>query len=340
MRSPGPVPAPSGRKEKDPSIETLRGLAIVCVVVGHVIGDESYYGLRVGPGSIYRYWYDATRYLRMPMFFAISGYLYAHRPAVAGKFAEFARGKVRLLVLPFLSVATLQYLVKGILPGVNMSTHIQDIWRIYAFGFDQFWFSQATILTFATVLILERFSPIANLHKWLIYLLLAVVYEFAGPKVAAFSFSNYSQMLPIFFLGCILYRPPTWSRGTAALAAVALVFLAVLTLQQLIWFGRMPARCWDSLHLGIFESSSFIYLMFRLRWTSPGLAYFGGFAYPIYLFHVFGTAGTRVLMVRLGIHDRPILFAIGVAGGLAVPIVIDHVLRRTVILRRIFLGGR
>jgi surface polysaccharide O-acyltransferase-like enzyme len=331
---------PPGAKSKDQTIETLRGLAIFAVVVGHVIGDWPSTGLRVAPDSIYRYLYDATTNLRMPMFFVISGFLYAHRPVVSGRFAEFALGKARLLVPPFLSVATLQYLMKAIVPGVNLPTQIRDIWRIYVFGFDQFWFSQATIVTFAVVLLAEKIPPLSGPRRWPVYLTLAILFDLAAPKVAFFSLGAFSMMLPFFCLGGLLYRPPTRLQGPPAVATVVVVFLAALTVQQLIWFGRLTLGGRETLILQLCEGLSFAYLLFRFRRTSPQLAVLGGFAYPIYLFHVFGTAGSRILATRLGIEHRALLLTFGVACGLGLPVAIDLLFRRHVVLRRIFLGGR
>jgi peptidoglycan/LPS O-acetylase OafA/YrhL len=338
---PQPIPATCpDAKQKDPSIETLRGLAIFAVVVGHVIGDWPTTGLRVAPGSIYRHLYDATTYLRMPMFFVISGFLYAHRPVVPGQFAEFARGKARLLLPPFLSVATLQYLMKAMAPGVNLSAPIKDIWRIYVFAFDQFWFSQATIITFATVLLAEKILPIPRSVRWPAFLSLAIIFDLVAPKVVFFSLNMFSMMLPFFLLGCFLYRPPSRFQGPMAVSAAILAFLASLTIQQLIWFGHLKLGGRQVLVLQLCEGLSFAFLLFRFRWVGPRLAILGGFSYPIYLFHVFGTAGSRMLSTRLGIENRIILLIVGVACGLALPIAIDLAFRRHKILRRVFLGGR
>jgi glucan biosynthesis protein C len=338
---PQPIPAPRlGARPKDQSIETLRGLAIFAVVVGHVIGDLSTTGLRVAPGSIYRHLYDATTYLRMPMFFVISGFLYAHRPVMPGQFAEFARGKARLLLPPFLSVATLQYLLKAFAPGVNISAPVKDIWQIYVFGFDQFWFSQATITTFAVVLLAETIFPARSPARWPVYLTLAIVFDLLVPKVVFFSLNAFSMMLPFFFLGCFLYQPPARFQGPIAVSAAILMVLAALAVQQLIWFGRLTLGAKEQLVLQLCEGLSFAFLLFRFRWVGPRLAILGGFAYPIYLFHVFGTAGSRILSTRLGIENRPLLLLIGVACGLSLPIAIDLAFRRHALLRRVFLGGR
>jgi surface polysaccharide O-acyltransferase-like enzyme len=336
-----PVPHSSrGAKQKDQSIETLRGLAILTVVAGHVIGDTGSYGLRVEPGSIYRYLYDATTYLRMPMFFVISGFLYAHRPVVPGKLAEFVRGKARLLVLPFLSVATLQYVSKAIIGGTDNPFPIRDIWRIYVFGFDHFWFSQAMMSTFAAVLIAEKVLKLPGPYKWPVYLLLAILFDLVVPKTTLFSLNMFSVMLPFFLMGCLLYRLPARLQGPEAVSIAVLVFLASLTTQQLLWFGLLALTGQQTLVLQLVEGLSFNFLLFRFRWTSPRLAVLGGFSYPIYLFHVFGTAGSRMVATSLGIGERALLLAIGITCGLSLPIAIDLAFRRSRILRRVFLGSR
>jgi peptidoglycan/LPS O-acetylase OafA/YrhL len=335
-----PAATSHGAKQKDQSIETLRGLAIFTVVVGHVIGDTPMSGLRVEPGSIYRYLYDATTYLRMPMFFVISGFLYAHRPVVPGMFAEFIRGKTRLILIPFLSVATLQYVSKAIIGGSDSPFPIRDIWRIYIFSFDQFWFSQAMMSTFVAVLFAEKVLKIPGPYKWPAYLLLAIIFDLAAPRTGLFSLNMFSAMLPFFLMGCFLYRLPGRLHGPEAVSIAVLVFLATLTTQQLLWFGVLALTGQQTLVLQLLEGLSFIFLLFRFRWTSPRLAVLGGFSYPIYLFHVFGTAGSRMVATRLGIGERDILLAIGIACGLSLPIAIDLAFRRSRILRRVFLGSR
>lgn len=55
-----------GGNQKNLSVETLRGIAIILVVMGHVIGSKSSGGMRVGDDSIYRYLYCLLENIRMP----------------------------------------------------------------------------------------------------------------------------------------------------------------------------------------------------------------------------------------------------------------------------------
>jgi peptidoglycan/LPS O-acetylase OafA/YrhL len=203
---------------------------------------------------------------------------------------------------------------------------------------DHFWFSQATMCTFAAVLLAERLLAIPGPYRWPAYLLLAILFDLVAPKTALFSLNMCSAMLPFFLLGCWLHRPPDLLKGRVAAALVALVFLCSMTMQQLSWFGQLSLTGKERLVLRLCEGLSFAFLLFRFRWTSPRLAVLGGFSYSIYLFHVFGTAGSRILTTRLGMENRAILTAISVTCGLALPIAIDLVLRRSRITRRVFLG--
>ena len=63
--------------EKDLRIETMRGLALFLMVAGHVIGSSSDLGMKVPDDSVLRYLYESLVYIRMPLFTAISGYVYA-----------------------------------------------------------------------------------------------------------------------------------------------------------------------------------------------------------------------------------------------------------------------
>ena len=69
---------------KNLQVETLRGFAIVPVVMGHVIGSASDGGMKVSEDSFLRYLYFTFEYLRMPLFTVISGWVYALRPSSFG----------------------------------------------------------------------------------------------------------------------------------------------------------------------------------------------------------------------------------------------------------------
>lgn len=60
-------------QEKNLSIETLRGIAILLVVVGHVIGSGPGGGMKFDFPHPLRYLYVWIDYIQMPLFTAIAG---------------------------------------------------------------------------------------------------------------------------------------------------------------------------------------------------------------------------------------------------------------------------
>ena len=72
----------------------------------------------------------------------------------------------------------------------------------------------------------------------------------------------------------------------------------------------------------------------------PALGAFGAFSFTIYLYHVFGTSGARRALLALEVSNVWLLFAVGVAGGFAIPIALHLVAMRVPLARRLMLGLR
>ena len=58
------------------------------------------------------------------------------------------------------------------------------------------------------------------------------------------------------------------------------------------------------------------------------LAWLGYFSFEIYLFHVFGTAGARIVLNKLQVHDVWVVFTISMVMGLFLPVALKLVLER------------
>ena len=151
---------------RDARIESLRGLALVLMVAGHVIGSSPDTGMRVGDSSGYRHFYFSMSYLRMPLFTAISGFVYAMAPASADAVGRFFVGKARRLLLPFATVMTAQFLMRMATPGVNVRPSLADLPGAYLYGFDQFWFLQAAFCIFIVVGLLDCLGALGTFPRW------------------------------------------------------------------------------------------------------------------------------------------------------------------------------
>lgn len=330
-------------KRKEQSIETLRGIAIVLMVAGHVIGDNSATGLQVRDESAWRYFYFTFEYLRMPLFTAISGFVYALKPLQAAHIGRFLQGKSRRILIPFISVATVQYLMNALVPNVNNPVPLGDIWKIYIFSYGQFWFLQALFLVFLTIVVLEYYKVLDTIKWWTISLAIAVVMLLVINQnylINYFSFSRYLYLLPFFLLGLGLNR----FKDQLFKKPIVLVLLATLvvsvTIQQLEWFEVISTHSHRFSAISVFVGLSGIWLIFHIRRPFRWLAELGYYSYGIYLFHVFGSAGSRIFAKMLGIDNMAMLFSIGLIFGLGFPILAELVILKSALLRRLFLGLR
>lgn len=332
-------------RAKDASIETLRGLAIVLVVGVHVIGGDAAHGLRVGDDSPFRWLVVSLQSLRMPLFTVISGYVYALRPVEPGPdrgIGGFVRGKARRVLLPFAAVSTLQFVTRALAPGVNDPAQLDELWRIYVFPVDQFWFLQAIFWCFLTVALVDGFGLAREPRRWALWLALGLAAALLVPRwTYALSLCvGYVYLLPFFLLGVGLYRFPGVLEDRRLVAVAAVLAAAGVAVQQLAWAGLVPlVEPWrHALDVGLGLCA--VVVLFRFRPTWRPLARLGAYAYAIYLFHVFPAAGARIALGRIGITEPLLVFAVALAAGLAAPVVAETVLRRSRPLRRVLLGLR
>jgi glucans biosynthesis protein C len=328
-------------KRKERSIETIRGIAIILMVAGHVIGNRGNTGLMVGDHSLWRYIYHSFEYLRMPLFTAISGFVYALKPVSREVVFQFMKGKSRRIILPFVFVSTLQYCMNAFIPSVNNPVEIRDIWKIYIWAYGQFWFLQALFFVFITVIVLEINNITNHFQGWLFSLLAAIlVLVIAAPWVLTdfLSFTSYLYLLPFFILGIGINRFHNQLFKKSNIVIVFILLIIGLTFQQLNWFGLIKMQDAKYGFLGIFIGLTGIFLIFYIRKPNRFLAELGYYSYGIYLFHVFGTAGSRIISKWMGIHNLLPLFFIGLFFGLGLPILLELVLLKSQVLRRLFLG--
>ena len=81
-------------QEKNLSIETLRGIAILLVVVGHVIGSGPGGGMKIDFPHPLRYLYVWIDYIQMPLFTAIAGWKFCPEESFASAGADGSGGHV------------------------------------------------------------------------------------------------------------------------------------------------------------------------------------------------------------------------------------------------------
>lgn len=327
--------------KKDLSVETLRGFAIVFMVAGHIIGSNLT-GMKVTDDSGWSYFFFSFLYLRMPLFTVISGYVYSLRPTGNSTFLSFIKGKSRRLLLPLLSVATLHFLIQHFVPGTNNKLPLTDMWQIYILPYGHFWFLQSIFLIFVTIGLIDQFKLMLSFRNWLIIFISASLLRFFIPEFSVnyFGINGFFNLLPFFVLGCGIQRFNSYFTGKIIIRSALAILVISIILQQYTWFAQYIVNDNQFKILSLLEACSGIILLFYIKKNITVMSKIGYYAFGIYLFHVFGTAGSRIILMKCGMNNHFVLFTIGLIFGLGIPIAIESILEKSKNLRRLFLGLR
>lgn len=330
--------------KKDYSVETLRGFAIILVVMGHVIGSGSDGGMKVADDSGWRHLYFTFEYLRMPLFTVISGWVYALRPVSLAKYKDFTTKKIRRILFPMAFVGTAYFLLQYIVPGTNKTGNLAEIWKIYVFPYTLYWYLPSLFLVFLGVGLIDAYKGLEKFGQWVLWTCIAfgllLLRDVAIPEASPnyFSYKGGIYLFPFFMIGVGIQRFRAFFDNVWLNRALGVVFFSGLILQQLGWYEVIQYNLDKKSGMGLLIGVTGTILLFRLKWKVDWLIYFGSFAYSIYLFHSFGTAGGRIVLKSLGVtHDIPI-FIFSLIVGMFAPIVAEKVLDRWGLTRMLFLG--
>lgn len=331
---------------KDAGIESLRALAVVLMVAGHVIGTRADEGLGVADDSGWRFFYLALEDVRMPLFTVLSGFVYAMRPVRSPQgVPRLIRGKARRLLVPFLVVCTVFFLVQMLAPGVNRRPELPDLPGAYLYGYQHLWFLQAIFLVFVVVAILDSVALLDRARTWSLVTagaLALFVLAHVPAAAAVFSVNGFLRLLPFFLLGYGAHRHAAALLRPAVLLATAAAFVPVYALRLYLLAAGVDLP--DELSRALSATVALLLLIgvlgIRRHLASRRLAWLGSFSFGIYLLHVFGTSASRVVAVHLGLDSTVLLFALGLAAGLALPIAFELSAGRYRPISWAFLGQR
>lgn len=302
-------------------IETLRGLACLLLVAYHVVGADASFGLQVADGPL-RWLNDGLAYLRMPLFTFLSGLVYGLRP-FGGNSQAFLRGKMRRLLVPMLVVGTVFAMLQVVTPGANSSAGPWYLWHVQPIA--HFWFVESLFWVFVLVWALERRSWLQTAQGFAVVFALVCGLYLSVRGWHWFGIEGAIYLLPYFLAGLAATRfsHRVWLAKPWVKAA-----LWVCAVGAVVWMG-VPVSNPDRRTVWMLLSGlSLCLLCLSFAWANRHLAGIGRHSYAIYLFHVFFTAAARIVLDRLQMDAMPVDLVVGVALGLAGPMVVERLASR------------
>jgi peptidoglycan/LPS O-acetylase OafA/YrhL len=323
-------------RHKDRSIETLRGLACILIVAYHAIPVAD------AAEGLFNYGYlgHCFRLIRLPLFTAISGYVYAMHALAPGDFGRFMGGKARRVLLPWVSVTLLTLALRAALQkgsGLSLQDALESLWR----PIEHLWFLPAIFWVFLATALLELGRCLATFRGWLTTCAVAWVgATFLLGSVTVLGLTGFFQLLPFFLFGLGLYRFSAPLCSPVAVRVYAVTAVVGLTIHQMMWFGRVRLDSTGYNLLVLFTVYGTQGLLFRFRRDVRGLAAIGPWSFAIYLFHPISISIATRVAAAARVDNIHAVFALKIALGLALPVLLALAVRRIAPLNLLLLGER
>jgi len=305
-----------------PNIDSVRGLACLLIVALHMVGDEATNGLQLPMTSGWHYAMQSIEFLRIPLFTALSGYLYAGRRVTLETLPGFWTKKLRRLGAPLVFVTIVMWWLRSQAQDDDTSLLVALL-----FEYGHLWYLQSLLVLFTFISFADAFVRPGIIGLVLTGLLAVMVSQSGIPMTTFFGAAGSFYLAPYFLFGIILRERPEWlhdrQSGVLAFGIIAIV----LTSQQFGMLGFINVLTVLQLPAAIAGMAGVVFLLQRFP-NYELLARIGHYSYTIYLWHVLAGAAVRTALMRVGVTSIPTLFVITLMAGITVPIMLYHIAKR------------
>jgi glucan biosynthesis protein C len=332
---------------RDPSVETIRGFAVVLVVLFHATASMDGTHLTDEGISALEWVMGPLILIRMPLFAAISGYVSGLRKAdSSSSLRRLVAAKARRLLVPFTSMLILILLVRevrhALRPGqYSMKIDPGVLVGYFVYGFEHLWFLQALFLMVVGFQVLERLGCVHTFRRWMATMITAALLVQVLPSSFIFNLHEALWLLPSFLVGVGLARFPAriYRRSTMVTCMLAAVVgFGVVILTQSVHPNLTGGR--NSL-IGMIAAMAAIPVIFRRRIVLPVFPTLATYSYSIYLFHTLGLYVSYCLSNKLlrG-QGRLSLILFSAFFAIAFSAAAHHLITCSPLLSFLFLGER
>lgn len=323
----------AGPLEVVPTMNSVRGLACLMVVALHVVGFDAASGFHLPMTSGWHYAMTSLEFLRMPLFTALSGYLYAGNRVTKPAFRRFWSGKFRRLALPLLCGTCVIWLLRR--AAYHEDTPFLDA---VVFSHEHLWYLQALLLIFGLISVWDMFYR-PSARSLLLAGLVAIMVGRTISLVPLYSIGGAIYLVPYFLFGIILRERPEWLRDRRVGAVALGIIVIVLTTQQFGLLGWAPEMSELELPAAVAGMAGVVFFLQRVP-QNVLLAAVGRYSYCSYLWHVIAAAAVRAVLLKIGLTGIPVMFLISLPISIVAPIILYKLVRPIPLLSEAFTGEK
>ena len=320
----------------------IRGIAIVFVIIGHVIGDDKNNGMRKMYSSdiVGLTWLSDFIYtFHMPVFLMVSGVAFAVFSNKNISYLEFMQSKLKRILLPLICWAPPFFLFHSLSQGKQFS--FIDIIKAVIFPYSMFWFLHALI--FASIFSFCFFKFFKSPY---LYLLISIFLFFISLFFQELFISFYFHFNIFYALGVFIahYLPQIH----LVLGRLSLIFISVISsfcILTMIAVKQFMVANYQSIIPIINGIIAFAFLYIAidtykirfsfksknqiLQFIKNNILYAGKMSMVIYLFHMYFATITRIFLVKGFSSTEPSLhFILGCSTAYLGPIILYKLLQK------------
>jgi len=336
-------------------LDITKGFAILLVVIGHVlIGflTAEMYPQMTNPIS----YVVCTLYsFHMPLFFAISGYLYGRyeQRATVEHYYSVAVKKLTRLGIPFLVFSLIQGLVHiGLNRYTNHTFSPSNLLTMIVSPFDQFWFLYALLAIFLLAPLLELLTKKDGL---VFSILLALKYLPALLNIhIPLPFFEWFMAYGLYFYAGTFFARHAQDMLThkKVLGLGSLVYIALnawfYSHNPLNWVLGNPSTVWATTLSVLLAFSGILFGLFITQvilmatsWSFNLFNLLGLYSFEIYLLHTLPSAAMRIILQKfLHTDDFTLHLSLAVLLGIIIPVFIGKLAKSNKALEFLFYPGK
>ncbi len=326
-------------KKLSQDLYLIRGLAIVFVVIGHVIGDR-YSGIR----KLYEhdipmleYLYNFIYTFHMPIFFIVSGISFAVFNQKKTSLFKFIKSKATRLIIPLVCWAPI-YFVFRVLSGSIKFSLTGLLSSVFYPDFIFWFFHTLLFISILCFLLVKQFS-----YRWFYFIISIFLF------VVSFYLSGFISLVlywNIFYafgnvIAPYIFQVRDKIEKSSYFFNLGSIFLLTLSMLAINYFLNKDYSLIAKFINGL-TSFVIMYIIAGTSWETASLSlvvkltkslnniftYLGKISMSIYLLHVMCGSLTRMILVKIGISQIIPQFCLGLIAATLIPIGVHEVFKR------------
>lgn len=301
-------------KPREVYIDYAKGIAILCVILGHIIGGLEDTGLH---NKLFCNLHTAIYCFHMPLMFVCSGYLegYADLRDKYYSFDRYCWHNIKALYIPYLIFAYTFWAVKFLVFEGNNKVALSGlITNVYS-GYMSFWFLMALLLIKMIHGLFEYLEVKAyvNVFFWIVIFVINIVLLAYGEDIGVL----YWLYWGIYYcIGFYMNKYRLLERKS-----VLIVWSIMFGVIGLILPGEIET-IYRKFFIGVAVSVMILLLAYEVKLKNRFIIYAGRNSMVFYLFHLFTTPSIRALLSHYQISNYVVYVAVEFIGSVVMCIIL------------------